>query len=92
MADYGALIALESGNPFITPQSTPFCLYRKVVVNSVANGAYHGASATVALDASYPAMVFAKRVIQPSPLQSGQPGQEETFLLVQATLMVSHTL
>lgn len=60
MADYGALIALESGNPFITPQSTPFCLYRKVVVNSVANGAYHGASATVALDASYPAMVFCK--------------------------------
>ena len=60
MADYGALIALESGNPFITPQSTPFCLYRKVVVNSAANGAYHGASATVALDASYPAMVFCK--------------------------------
>lgn len=64
MADYGALIALDNGNPFITPQSTPFCLYRKVVVNSVASGAYHGASAEVALDVSYPVMVFAKRVIQ----------------------------
>lgn len=38
MADYGAMILLDNGNPFVTPQSTPFCLYRKVVVNSGSNG------------------------------------------------------
>ncbi|MDA8481261.1 hypothetical protein NNO04_21630 [Citrobacter sp. Awk 4] len=61
MADYGALIALENGNPFITPQSTPFCLYRKVTVNSANTGGnYQGASMEVPIDASYPAIVFCK--------------------------------
>lgn len=71
MSDYGALISLENGNPFITPQSTPFCLYRKVVVNSSASGAYHGASATVALDPSYPAMVFCKTTNTAQPTTVG---------------------
>ncbi|MCL6745134.1 hypothetical protein [Kosakonia sp. R1.Fl] len=60
MADYGAMILMENGNPFVTPQSTPFCLYRKVVVNSVANGTFHSASAAVNLDASFPAIAFCK--------------------------------
>ena len=61
MADYGALISLENGNPFITPQSTPFCLYRKVTVNSTNTGGnYQGASVDVPIDASYPAIVFCK--------------------------------
>ncbi|HDR2351750.1 TPA: hypothetical protein QCH58_003151 [Enterobacter asburiae] len=76
MADYGALIALDNGNPFITPQSTPFCLYRKVVVDSVASGAYHGASATIALDVSYPAMVFCKTsdTAQPTMVTAARSG------------------
>ncbi|MCE0846041.1 hypothetical protein LVQ79_10835 [Buttiauxella sp. A2-C1_F] len=61
MAGYGALIALENGNPFITPQSTPFCLYRKVTVNSAnVGGSYQGASMDIPIDASYPAIVFCK--------------------------------
>ncbi|SEL41364.1 hypothetical protein SAMN04487787_110157 [Kosakonia sacchari] len=59
MAAYGALINVN-GNPFVTPNSTPFCLYRKVVVNSVANGTYHGASASIPVNASYPAIAFCK--------------------------------
>ncbi|WP_369064207.1 hypothetical protein [Enterobacter sp. MALB-1] len=61
MADYGALISLDSGNPFITPTSTPFCLYRKETVNSVNTGGdYQGASVDIPIDASYPAIVFCK--------------------------------
>ncbi|EUM69466.1 hypothetical protein L358_00025 [Enterobacter sp. MGH 12] len=71
MSDFGAMILMENGNPFVTPQSTPFCLYGKVVVNSVANGAYHGASATVALDASYPVMVFIKTTNTAQPTTVG---------------------
>ncbi|ANI82423.1 MULTISPECIES: hypothetical protein [Kosakonia] len=59
MAAYGALINVN-GNPFVTPNSTPFCLYRKVVVNSVANGTYQGASASIPVNASYPAIAFCK--------------------------------
>lgn len=38
MAKYGALISLPNGNPFITPDSTPMTLYRKVTVNSTFGG------------------------------------------------------
>lgn len=60
MADYGAMILMDNGNPFVTPQSTPFCLYRKVVVDSVANGTAHGASASILLDATYSAIAFCR--------------------------------
>lgn len=60
MADYGAMILMDNGNPFVTPQSTPFCLYRKVVVDSVANGTAHGASASIPLDATYSAIAFCR--------------------------------
>lgn len=59
MADYGALFTVND-NPFVTPNSTPFCLYQKVTVNSVANGTAHGASASVSLNSSYPAIAFCK--------------------------------
>jgi len=57
VADYGAMILLDNGNPFVTPQSTPFCLYRKVVVNSGSNGV---ASAEIPIDPSYPAIAFCR--------------------------------
>lgn len=59
MASYGALINVN-GNPFVTPNSTPFCLYRKVVVNSAANGTFHGASASIPINSSYPVIAFCK--------------------------------
>lgn len=71
MADYGAMILMDNGNPFVTPQSTPFCLYRKVVVNSSASGAYHGASATIAIDASYPALAFCRTSYTAQPTTVG---------------------
>ncbi|EFB4108335.1 hypothetical protein C0X82_000860 [Escherichia coli O53] len=65
MADFGALIALENGNPFITPNSTPFCLYRRATANSAnTGGTYQGASIDIPLDASYPAIVFCKTSAQ----------------------------
>lgn len=61
MAGFGALIVLENGNPFITPNSTPFCLYQKVTINSANTGGnYQGASVDIPIDASYPAIVFCK--------------------------------
>lgn len=63
MSDYGAMILMENGNPFVTPNSTPFCLYRKVSANSVQNGTYHQATINVAIDSSYPVMVFCKTTV-----------------------------
>lgn len=63
MSDYGAMIMMENGNPFVTPNSTPFCLFRKVSANSVQNGSYHQATISVAIDSSYPVMVFCKTTV-----------------------------
>lgn len=73
MADYGAYILLDNGNPFVTPQSTPFCLYAKLTANSDSNG---NAAVNVALDASYPAIVFCKtsHTAQPTLVTSGRVG------------------
>lgn len=60
MADYGAMIVLDNGNPFITPVSTPFCLYRKLSARSVSNGSFQTATVSVALDDSYPAISFCR--------------------------------
>lgn len=55
MSKFGAFIHVN-GNPFVTPDSTPFCLYRKVVINSSGGVA----SGSVTLSSSYPAIVFCK--------------------------------
>ncbi len=57
---YGAMISLENGNPFVTPQSTPFCLYQRVEVGSSASGAAQVANVDIPIDPSYPAIVFCK--------------------------------
>lgn len=44
---FGALITLENGNPFITPETTPMALYQKVSVWSTQSGLDHQASASV---------------------------------------------
>lgn len=71
MAEYGVSIDSLNGNPFVTPNSTPFCLYRKVVVNSTANGAYHSASSTIAINANYPVMAFVKTSNTAQPTTTG---------------------
>lgn len=59
MANFGALIDNNNGNPFVTPNSTPFVLYAKVSANSVDAGAdYKTANGSVDIPANYPAMVF----------------------------------
>lgn len=50
MAKYGALISLHNGNPFITPDSTPMTLYRKVTANSTFGGSFNSASVSVTVD------------------------------------------
>lgn len=50
MAKYGALISLPNGNPFITPDSTPMTLYRKVTINSTFGGSFNSASVSVTVD------------------------------------------
>lgn len=60
MAEYGAMMTLDNGNPFVTPQSTPFCLYGKYTFNSGANGSSQQVAQNIAIDASYPAIAFVK--------------------------------
>ncbi|QBQ81502.1 membrane associated protein [Escherichia phage vB_EcoS_G29-2] len=60
MAEYGAMLSLSNGNPFITPKSTPFCLYGKYTYSSSGTSAYHSASANIPLNQSYPCMAFIK--------------------------------
>lgn len=71
MAEYGASIDLGNGNPFITPVSTPFCLFRKVTVNSSANGAAQSASSDINLGGNYPAMAFVKTTNTAQPTHVG---------------------
>lgn len=60
MAKYGALISLPNGNPFITPDSTPMTLYRKVTVNSTLGGDFNSASASVTIDGQKGGIAFAR--------------------------------
>ncbi|UGO51145.1 hypothetical protein P9598_gp25 [Escherichia phage vB_EcoD_Teewinot] len=76
MANYGALIDLPNGNPFITPESTPFCLFRRVVVGSSANGTMQSAAADINLGGDYPAIAFVKttHTAQPTVVGSSRVG------------------
>ena len=51
MAEFGAMILMDNGNPFVTPQSTPFCLYGKYTFNSSANGSSQQVAQNIALNA-----------------------------------------
>jgi hypothetical protein len=51
MAKFGAMILMDNGNPFVTPQSTPFCLYGKYTFNSSANGSSQQVAQNIALNA-----------------------------------------
>ena len=59
MADYGAIIDVN-GNPFITPASTPFCLYGKYTYQSSGNSAAHSVTQYIPIDSSYPVCAFLK--------------------------------
>ncbi|HAT2623024.1 TPA: hypothetical protein I8275_004749, partial [Citrobacter freundii] len=60
MAKYGALISLPNGNPFITPDSTPMTLYRKVTVNSTLASKFNSATASVVINGQKGGIVFAR--------------------------------
>lgn len=60
MAKYGALISLPNGNPFITPDSTPMTLYRKVTVNSTLASDFNSATASVVINGQKGGIVFSR--------------------------------
>ena len=76
MAEFGAMILMDNGNPFVTPQSTPFCLYGKYTFNSSANGSSQQVAQNIALNADYPVMVFIRttNTAQPTPVISYRNG------------------
>ena len=76
MADYGAMILIDNGNPFVTPQSTPFCLYGKYTFNSSPNGSSQQVTQYLSVPADYPVMVFIKTTdtAQPTPVMSYRLG------------------
>ncbi|HAM4114097.1 hypothetical protein [Escherichia coli] len=76
MAEFGAMILMDNWNPFVTPQSTPFCLYGKYTFNSSANGSSQQVAQNIALNADYPVMVFIKttNTAQPTPVMSYRNG------------------
>lgn len=73
MAKYGALISLPNGNPFITPDSTPMTLYRKVTVNSTFGGNFNSASASVTIDSQKGGIAFA-RTSAPAKISASKSG------------------
>lgn len=73
MAKYGALISLPNGNPFITPDSTPMTLYRKVTVNSTLGGDFNSASASVTIDGQKGGIAFA-RTSSPAKISASKTG------------------
>lgn len=60
MSDFGVLLSTGSGQPFVTPISTPMALYGKYVVNSSASGNGQAAAVTIPWNNAWPAMVFVK--------------------------------
>ncbi|TWX76207.1 hypothetical protein FR731_20245, partial [Enterobacter hormaechei] len=76
MSDFGAMILMENGNPFVTPQSTPFCLYGKYSFNSSANGSSQQVAQYLSVPDDYPVMVFIKttNTAQPTPAMSYRIG------------------
>ncbi|SHG32184.1 hypothetical protein SAMN05428958_101705 [Pantoea sesami] len=76
MSDFGAMILMENGNPFVTPQSTPFCLYGKYTFNSFPVGSSQQVSQYVSFSADYPVIVFIKTTdtYQPTPVISYRIG------------------
>ena len=73
MAKYGTLISLPNGNPFITPDSTPMTLYRKVTVNSTFGGNFNSASASVTIDGQKGGIAFA-RTSAPAKISASKSG------------------
>ncbi|MEB1018501.1 hypothetical protein VC841_25745 [Citrobacter freundii] len=73
MAKYGALISLPNGNPFITPDSTPMTLYRKVTVNSTLGGDFNSASVSVTIDGQKGGIAFA-RTSSPAKISASKTG------------------
>lgn len=73
MAKYGALISLPNGNPFITPDSTPMTLYRKVTANSTFRGNFNSASASVTIDGQKGGIAFA-RTSAPAKISASKSG------------------
>ncbi|KKB87073.1 hypothetical protein [Citrobacter freundii] len=73
MAKYGALISLPNGNPFITPDSTPMTLYRKVTVNSTFGWNFNSASASVTIDGQKGGIAFA-RTSAPAKISASKSG------------------
>ncbi|MGZ0322859.1 hypothetical protein ACTM6B_23560 [Citrobacter freundii] len=73
MAKYGAFISLPNGNPFITPDSTPMTLYRKVTVNSTFGGNFNSASASVTIDGQKGGIAFA-RTSAPAKISASKSG------------------
>ena len=76
MAEFGAMILMDNGNPFVTPQSTPFCLYGKYTFNSSANGSSQQVVQYVSIPSDYPVMVFIKttNTAQPTPVMTYRIG------------------
>lgn len=73
---YGVLWNLENGNPFVTPNSVPFCLYGKYTYQSSGTSAYHTVAQNIPIPSSYPAIVFIKstHTTQPTPLMAYRIG------------------
>lgn len=59
MASYGAMIDVN-GNPFITPNSTPYALYGRYNFNSYANGTIQQLSDYIAIPPDYMPMTFVR--------------------------------
>ncbi|MEG0209041.1 MULTISPECIES: hypothetical protein [Gammaproteobacteria] len=78
MAKYGTMMSLPNGNPFITPDSTPMTLYRKVSVASTFDGSFHSATATVTIDGSKGGIAFG-RTSAPAKISASKTGNTFTI-------------
>lgn len=58
MAEYGVFIATSSGQPFITPSSTPMALHSKYTFNSTLSGSSHVISQNIYIDTTLPLIPF----------------------------------
>lgn len=90
---YGALLNLNNGNPFVTPNSTPFVLYKKVSISSSANGVFQSASTNIPISSSYPAIAFLKTTYTAQPTTVGSRRNGDNIVVSSSNPFgQSHTL
>lgn len=79
MSDFGVLLSTGSGQPFITPASTPMALHGKYVINSTLTNGVHSVAGSIPWNPARPVMIFVKSTAVGTALGTGKTASAYLF-------------